>query len=305
MIILLAHQVSGHGQMSWPPNRRDMLGQHVSDNQKQQVINQFGGRTTNFHGHHHSPSSFRCHDYGPTLGQPLFTMKAGETYPVNLDMLADHPGDCAFYMSDKNQDQDQPEKWYKIAHFPGCGYDKDPSKNTEEWPYRPTGIPEMIVVNVTIPKDIPKCEHCVFRWEWLAVHMSAGHPRGPGWEVETGTQYYTTCSDVRVENDADDGSFAPDYTVAINGVEHITDYPQYHPHRNPYNDNNWPASGYYNPPVAKFTSAKDKAPVKFHTTCANADNKSAVQGLKKGQYTSLELKRLVEDYDIVSMSENI
>ncbi len=77
---------------------------------------------------------------------------------INLrELPAAHPGDCSVWIS-YDADKTAPRNWIKIKDYPGCLGSDGNSKQS-------------FSVDVPIPKDIPNCEHCVFRWEWHAVHF--------------------------------------------------------------------------------------------------------------------------------------
>jgi hypothetical protein len=161
-------------------------------------------------GHCWQGDSFRCKDY--KAGSPQTVITAGTDLSVRWWFQANHPGDCAIYVS-YDTDKHAPAHWLKLHDFIGCG---DPSGS-----FPPINDNEL---TVAIPSWLASCDHCVFRWEWTAVHVEA-------------VQHYVDCADVQII-----GAAVPHATflssvspiVQISGTEHLPRV-----RRNPF----WPKIG--------------------------------------------------------------
>lgn len=158
----LTHGVNGHGYLHYPQPRN-------YNNAPAFTLSQV--KTSPQVGY-----KFRCN--GSNQAGPVrMTLKAGETATVKARMTAPHVSDCSLYLSDPNQDANDPTNYYKIADFPFCG--GNPNK-----PGSPP--PGLVPLTFTVPDGVPACDHCVLRWEWIALHVKV--------------EYFASCTDVRVEN---------------------------------------------------------------------------------------------------------
>lgn len=154
-------------------------------------------------GHQHAETDFRCHGFKATT--PSTTIQAGKSLQVQWKFGANHPGDCSVYLS--YEGADAPRRWIKLADFPGCG--------DRRWTQSATNVAPPIGVNtnfVSLPAWLPSCQHCVLRWEWMAVH------------APTMVQQYATCADVRVRGtDESHESFWQRVSPVVNidNAEHL------------------------------------------------------------------------------------
>jgi len=128
-------------------------------------------------GMQHSDDAFACHDMRAAAA-PTDTITAGAALAVEWYLQANHPGDCALYISYDTDLLDTPNRWIKLKNFVGCAGDAGMLDPTVP----PSGIN---TATVTLPDWLPSCDHCVIRWEWYAIHT-------------VDMQQYATCSDVRV-----------------------------------------------------------------------------------------------------------
>jgi len=71
-------------------------------------------------GMEHSVTSFSCHDM--KSGEPTDVVVAGGTLDVEWYLQANHPGDCALYIS-YDEAKDTPMTWIKLHNFVGCAGD--------------------------------------------------------------------------------------------------------------------------------------------------------------------------------------
>eukprot|EP00122_Pirum_gemmata_P021465 Pgem_evm1s19997 len=229
-IATVLQEAHGHGQLS-KPYPRGGIGEHL---QKAQVWNEKSGPGTRFGASgKFSDKGIRCHDNTGYLPRNQWTtLTAGEKFTFELDFKAAHPGDCNLYVSVPGyEDMRNPSKWYKIYEFPGCG-----SKG-RNW----SNNRQKVKKTITLPKGMPKCDHCVLRWEWAAVHMTGD------------TQFYASCSDIIVKNNID-YKLKPSSIVTVDrGIKHLN----YKYHRNPYKNDNWPENGHFGPALAHFENTAE------------------------------------------------
>ena len=72
-------------------------------------------------GMQHSDDAFACHDMRAAAA-PTDTITAGAPLAVEWYLQANHPGDCALYIS-YDTDLDTPRRWIKLKNFVGCAGD--------------------------------------------------------------------------------------------------------------------------------------------------------------------------------------
>ena len=169
----------------------------------------------------HTKKSYRCHDMrsappGRTrasyesdfvsIGDTQSRLVAGQTFEIEWNLQANHPGDCALYMS-YDEDKDEPERWIKLFNFVGCAGRK--GMQDASHPYE--GFDGF---TLNLPSWLPSCEHCVLRWEWYAIHTIM-------------MQQYVTCADVAITGtDEPVELFMQKISpiLHINGAEHLRGY---------------------------------------------------------------------------------
>ena len=174
--------VDAHGHMIYPTIRPAIWADGPA-NQIAAPFQQFNFPYERFfpashNNHQHAATDFRCHGFRAVA--PQTALQAGTNQRVQWNLGAAHPGDCSVYLS--YEASDAPRSWIKLADFPGCG--------DHSWRQSASnaGPPEGVNTNyVTLPTWLPSCNHCVLRWEWMAVH----HPESP--------QQYATCADVSIQ----------------------------------------------------------------------------------------------------------
>ncbi|KAG8464401.1 hypothetical protein KFE25_003464 [Diacronema lutheri] len=135
-------------------------------------------------GHQYSANAFRCRESRPSA-PPFQQLVAGQTIDVEWTLSAVHPGDCYLYLS-YDTNVDEPERWFKIAEFPGCTHKADVDagfnglnpRTLNTWPVR-------------MPTWLASCSHCVLRWEWISVQQVVDN------------EYFATCADVQVTGTAE------------------------------------------------------------------------------------------------------
>jgi len=162
-------------------------------------------------GMQHSDDAFACHDMRAAAA-PTDTITAGAALAVEWYLQANHPGDCALYISYDTDLLDTPRRWIKLKNFVGCAGDAGMLDPTVP----PSGIN---TATVTLPDWLPSCDHCVIRWEWYAIHT-------------VDMQQYATCSDVRVVGTSEPhDTFLSKVSPVLDlfGAEHLRG-----PVRNPY-----------------------------------------------------------------------
>jgi hypothetical protein len=132
-------------------------------------------------------ASFVCRGNAKTT--PTTTLNAGQNIAMQWTFTADHPGDCAVYIS---YDIDLPAKdqrFFKIASLPKC---KD-NENTD--------------VQVMIPSWLPASSHAILRWDWYGLH------------VRPNIEFYTQCVDVIIKsNNALEANNLPKPNFKIPGL---------------------------------------------------------------------------------------
>eukprot|EP00122_Pirum_gemmata_P010077 Pgem_evm1s9312 len=154
---VLTTQVFGHGQMVTPYNREGTGGRRTNSQKNYPYSLGEKFRTNPGWKAYNDPTGMRCNGYKtPTPENQRATLKAGETFELKLDFTAYHAGDCFLYMSDKNQDQNNPKNWYKIWERPGCTADNGPYPGDYSKFFYSS-------FDIRVPDDIPACEHCVLR----------------------------------------------------------------------------------------------------------------------------------------------
>lgn len=103
---------------------------------------------------------------------PQVEVSAGGKLTLQWTFPALHVGDCAVYITyDTNKPQSE-QMWFKIQDFPKC---KDQHETD---------------VQLDIPSWLPQCEHCILRWEWIALHV---RPR---------IELYNQCVDIKINGNA-------------------------------------------------------------------------------------------------------
>ena len=158
-----------------------------------------------------SRTSMRCHD--SKVFTTLTPLNAGTNINLqwNLQSPANHPGDCSIWLS-YDENKVAPENWIKLKDFPGClsdnGVNAPPNGN----------------IYITLPSDLPNCEHCVLRWEWYGVHLTD--------DVE----FYTNCADISIQN-GNPLCPVPTKTTSINNIEHFGTCPFYNAYKQKWTKN--------------------------------------------------------------------
>merc|ERR1719482_1754219 len=116
-------------------------------------------------GHQYTSTSGRCHDFAPAA--PDLTLRAGSALHLEWHLSANHPGDCAVYISYDEPSVPHPGQshWAVLARFPGCA---DQSLSGTDFDGRQP--PNDNAWTVTLPAWLPTASHAVLRWEWVAVH---------------------------------------------------------------------------------------------------------------------------------------
>lgn len=203
--------ILGHGRLTHPAPRAPIWQSetnqgHTSEtatyrlNEAPFTLN--GPMTHN--GQTYSASSFRCHDFAQK--PPTQSIHAGQSLSVQWTFEANHPGDCSLYISydESITSFGAQSSWYKLADFPGCA---DKSALTPL-----TAPPLTNEWTIQLPEELPQCDHCVLRWEWLAVQQV------------TNVEFYVSCSDIKVESVVQ--NIAEEIAhprVWIDGIGHLPD----------------------------------------------------------------------------------
>lgn len=147
------------------------------------------------------------------MTMPSATLTAGSELQLEWLLEANHPGDCAIYIS-----YDEPTTgydngaasvthWAKLADFVGC---VDESLQDGFDGLNPPNTPQKY--KVTLPPWLPKAEHAVLRWEWIAVHVS------------NDIEFFNSCVDVKVEGTDESPSEAFSKlspVIAVSGTQHL------------------------------------------------------------------------------------
>lgn len=209
MLNLFILSILGHGRLTNPVPRMPLWNDpnvtaHTSPtavyrlNEPPFTLN--GGPATH-NGYTYSSSAYRCHDFASERPPPN-RLRAGDDVRVQWTLDARHPGDCSLYISydEVTTPSGEASTWRKLVDFPGCvdetllstfdGLDP-PRYNT--WTFR-------------LPADLPPCDRCVLRWEWIAVQQVV--------DVE----FYVTCADVAITSNST-ASFTGDVRIA--GIDHL------------------------------------------------------------------------------------
>ena len=170
--------IDSHGHLLAPNFRRAMaVGPSTHSYYTYYPFENYQPITVN--SHRFRRNSFRCKDKAPEL--PITTTwTAGTSVTVSWDLQANHPGDCSLYIS-YDTNKVAPQSWLKIKDVIGCVSDGvDPHQ---------TKTPSLGVNShtVALPAWLPSCTHCVFRWEWVAVHQRF-----------SSLQQYVDCAEVTI-----------------------------------------------------------------------------------------------------------
>eukprot|EP00122_Pirum_gemmata_P011372 Pgem_evm1s10532 len=208
---------SAHGQMTVPSPRPDLNGRPNSSAQDQPVYTLNGPTTADYGNPTFTKESYRCHGL-ETKSSNQQTLTAGQDFTIEVDMAANHPGDCFLYLSDPAQaGQISPSRWYKIWELPGCGsatgLGPDPKKQQHTF---------------KVPDGAPACENCVLRWEWYSVQQVSN------------VEFYVNCADVNVVNPFGNSQVESGMvTIGVqSGIEHLP--PNAEAYRKAYNGEHGP-----------------------------------------------------------------
>jgi hypothetical protein len=111
-------------------------------------------------------SEFVCRNHEATTPQTV--LYAGQPFTIEWDFSASHVGDCYVYLSYDTDLPDLEQKWFKIAQIAKCNeHNQQP-------------------MLISVPDYLPSCEHCVMRWEWIALH------------ARPTIEFYAQCVDVTI-----------------------------------------------------------------------------------------------------------
>jgi len=171
-------------------------------------------------GYQYGPTSFRCHDFAS--GTPSSTLTAGAVLNLEWEIVARHPGDCSLWIS-YDEDKTAPLTWIKLRDFVGCMDQASLPEylSTPSWT-DPIGTS---AYTITLPDWLPSCDHCVLRWEYIAV------------QALSNIELYTTCADVTVVGTAEPVSTflsKASPVVVINNSDHLPSTSS--SYRNAYNN---------------------------------------------------------------------
>eukprot|EP00122_Pirum_gemmata_P012567 Pgem_evm1s11686 len=245
--LLVAQNVAGHGQMTFPEVRADLVGRTFAHSQNQPLFTTLLGAVPNQYGNpKFTKESFRCRSY-PNKSSNRQTLRAGEDFTFTFELVADHPGDCSLYLSDPAQEgQLNPSRWFKIYDLPGCG-----SKGGKDFE-PPKNVP--ISRTFKVPEGVPACQDCVLRWEWYTVQQQSNR----------NIEYYANCADVKVENNLGTGKVERGM-VSIGVKSAYEHLPQnFQSYRNPYGPNF--EEFMVGPPIATFSLTTDNPNPSTSTT---------------------------------------
>eukprot|EP00808_Paulinella_micropora_P000153 g50152.t1 len=184
-------------------------------------------------------TSMRCH--GSSQPGPIHTITAGGTLDVSFAVEANHPGDCAFYLS-YDSDKAAPAYWVKIASLPGC-------VNGIRYPtdqLLTTSFPNAGKISLTLQllAWLPPCDHCVMRWEWYTTQQVSS------------IEYYVNCFDVKISPNSNTCYPTPAELTYINGIDHLGEC-------------NVNSPAYYNPYVSNFNPNQARGPALWIPSGAN------------------------------------
>ena len=206
LVVLYLAPALGHGHLLTPSFRKTMVvGASIPNYYTYYPFENYQPISVN--GHHFRADSFRCKDKAPEL--PITThWTAGTSVTVQWNFEANHPGDCSLYLS-YDADKVSPERWIKIEDVVGCGGDgHDPYPASNNYP--PPGVNTH---TVQLPSWLPSCAHCVFRWEWTAVHNR-----------QSSLQQYVDCAEVSISGTSEPvAEFLQRVSpvIQISGAEHL------------------------------------------------------------------------------------
>ena len=206
----LIARASAHGHLttpvprpsSWAPGKEQGATSPAATYRYDQPTHSLDGGMTH-EAHTYGDTSFRCHDFAAST--PTTTITAGATLDLAWELPANHPGDCALYISYET-DKVAPERWVKLHDFIGCVSKSDlptftgPAPNTAN------------TYQITLPDWLPSSDHAVLRWEWHSVQQV------------TNVEFYTTCVDVIVSGTGDSADTfysKASPVVSITGTSHM------------------------------------------------------------------------------------
>eukprot|EP01118_Nematostelium_gracile_P012795 TRINITY_DN472_c0_g1_i2.p1 TRINITY_DN472_c0_g1~~TRINITY_DN472_c0_g1_i2.p1 ORF type:complete len:390 (-),score=121.00 TRINITY_DN472_c0_g1_i2:68-1237(-) len=107
-------------------------------------------------------NNFICR--GLPKGANQAVLNAGGSFNFQWSFSAAHVGDCSAYLS-----YDGGARWFKIWDMFEC---KDANNRD---------------VQVNLPSFLPRCDNCILRWEWVALHQGGNNP-----------EFYAQCVDVQI-----------------------------------------------------------------------------------------------------------
>eukprot|EP00122_Pirum_gemmata_P004740 Pgem_evm1s4317 len=291
-VLALAASVNAHGQMTFPLPRPAQGGSCAvcdqNDHPMYNVGENQGPRKFNYisdsWAQNWKDSDMQCRSI-TTPSSDQQTIRAGQNLKIAMKFRAYHPGTCNWYLSKPvGKAGDTPSEFYKIAEWGGCGSPQDSlSRNGGDFKR------DHVEHTIKIPDNVPNCEHCVLRWEWIATHQG-------------GNEMYTNCADVKVVND--NGTFEVDQGMTQIGTSGALDH------------TNWKNFGatlsktsFFGPAMATFKSAggsgnngngntgssSGSSPVQFSADCSED---SPMVGFEQGEYTYKQIMEKLNGKDI-------
>jgi hypothetical protein len=186
VLLLFVVYVSAHAWLSDPRPRGQFRPTPRRDDQEAEPVGFDTGRV----GDVNDPN-FVCRGDPEMSEAQYITLTAGQNFPFTVKVNAQHPGDCALYLTYDGDKPDNQKQWFKMWHLLDCA--TDGNRN--------------YYFSTTIPDYLPTGSHVVLRFEWYSLQiMNAGSGL---------VEYYTQCVDGRMQGSA--GGVLPLPQVRIPG----------------------------------------------------------------------------------------